>query len=322
MLTCCPNCKTSFRITPEQLKARKGKVRCGECQHVFNALDTLIDDPTPIRTAPPTTAFDHYDSQGAGMEARFPEAPWRPPGKAVEAPAKNISFDEVSVLDATPDTLVVEPVQPDPPSSTEPDDESIVVPPVASVIPAAGFRTGPTFRESPDTRLEPEVHEEEPSVPRRWPWIIASVLAVLALVIQLTLHFRVELAVLLPESRPALEALCGSIGCTVDLPRNVELVSIESSDLHPDPVREKLLTLTATLKNRAPFAQSWPYLELTLTDTSDRPLARRILSPADYLPKNTDITAGFGPRREIVASVSFVSEGLAANGYRLYLFYP
>jgi ribosomal protein L11 methyltransferase len=32
MLTCCPTCSTAFRVTPEQLKARAGKVRCGPLQ--------------------------------------------------------------------------------------------------------------------------------------------------------------------------------------------------------------------------------------------------------------------------------------------------
>ena len=52
MLTRCPECTTHFRVTPEQLKARAGRVRCGECQHVFNALDTLIEEPVLVIAAP------------------------------------------------------------------------------------------------------------------------------------------------------------------------------------------------------------------------------------------------------------------------------
>ncbi|TRZ95840.1 MAG: hypothetical protein D4R84_07490, partial [Rhodocyclaceae bacterium] len=48
MLTRCPTCATHFRVTPAQLKARTGSVRCGECQHVFNALDSLIEEPMVI----------------------------------------------------------------------------------------------------------------------------------------------------------------------------------------------------------------------------------------------------------------------------------
>ena len=51
MRTRCPDCQTIFRVTPEQLKARAGKVRCGHCQSVFNALDSLLDDETKIVTS-------------------------------------------------------------------------------------------------------------------------------------------------------------------------------------------------------------------------------------------------------------------------------
>ena len=45
MLTRCPSCATTFRISPEQLKARQGRVRCGKCRNVFNALETLVEEP-------------------------------------------------------------------------------------------------------------------------------------------------------------------------------------------------------------------------------------------------------------------------------------
>ncbi len=35
--TQCPDCRTVFRITPEQLDAADGLVRCGECSNIFNA---------------------------------------------------------------------------------------------------------------------------------------------------------------------------------------------------------------------------------------------------------------------------------------------
>lgn len=47
MYTECPNCHTYFKITPKQLKAAKGKVRCGGCQHVFNALTHLVEKIPP-----------------------------------------------------------------------------------------------------------------------------------------------------------------------------------------------------------------------------------------------------------------------------------
>jgi|GEM_PF-296687 len=51
MLTRCPSCSTAFRVTPEQLKIRAGKVRCGHCNTVFNALETLEDAPALVANA-------------------------------------------------------------------------------------------------------------------------------------------------------------------------------------------------------------------------------------------------------------------------------
>ena len=41
LATTCPQCKTSFRVVPDQLKLRRGLVRCGVCQHVFSGIDSL-----------------------------------------------------------------------------------------------------------------------------------------------------------------------------------------------------------------------------------------------------------------------------------------
>lgn len=42
LVTLCPGCRTTFRVTPTQLKAHGGDVRCGQCGEVFNSFATLI----------------------------------------------------------------------------------------------------------------------------------------------------------------------------------------------------------------------------------------------------------------------------------------
>ena len=44
MYTRCPTCSTCFRVTDRHLSIAKGKVRCGQCQLVFNAPEHAIDD--------------------------------------------------------------------------------------------------------------------------------------------------------------------------------------------------------------------------------------------------------------------------------------
>lgn len=44
MYTQCENCHTYFRVSEEQLELANGMVRCGRCDHVFNALNTLTHE--------------------------------------------------------------------------------------------------------------------------------------------------------------------------------------------------------------------------------------------------------------------------------------
>jgi predicted Zn finger-like uncharacterized protein len=54
MYTRCPTCSTCFRVTDRHLSLAKGKVRCGQCQLVFNAPEHAIDD-LPVKTSPAET---------------------------------------------------------------------------------------------------------------------------------------------------------------------------------------------------------------------------------------------------------------------------
>ncbi len=58
LATTCPHCKTSFKVVADQLKLRRGLVRCGKCQDVFSGVDYLryIDDPKPRTPLPVATA--------------------------------------------------------------------------------------------------------------------------------------------------------------------------------------------------------------------------------------------------------------------------
>jgi len=48
ILARCPACSTTFRVRPEQLNARQGRVRCGQCNHAFNALESTVEEgPSP-----------------------------------------------------------------------------------------------------------------------------------------------------------------------------------------------------------------------------------------------------------------------------------
>jgi predicted Zn finger-like uncharacterized protein len=54
MVTTCLHCGTSFRVTPDHLRARGGQVRCGRCTKVFDGFQklTTLDAVVPDATQP------------------------------------------------------------------------------------------------------------------------------------------------------------------------------------------------------------------------------------------------------------------------------
>jgi predicted Zn finger-like uncharacterized protein len=169
----------------------------------------------------------------------------------------------------------------------------------------------------------PEFLELEAPAHRRLWWALGALLCTLLLAAQAILHFRTELAVLLPETRPHLAAACAALRCELRLPRRAKLMAIESSDLQADGRRENVIVLNAVLRNQAPFAQEYPALELTLTDERDEAMARRVLMPADYLGGGAErIAQGIAAGAEASLRLYLDTSGLRAVGYRMYLFFP
>jgi hypothetical protein len=174
-------------------------------------------------------------------------------------------------------------------------------------------------------RIRRELYgDEEPAARsglRTALWIAGCLLLALLATGQLAYHFRTELALAQPALKPLFEQACARIGCSVPAPREPDKVSIEASELTPEPGREPLLRLSALLRNTAAFEQEWPHLELTLTDTGDRAVVRRVLTPSEFLPPDAR-TKGFAPASEQTVGVLVDPAQSGASGYRLYAFYP
>lgn len=350
MLTRCPACQTVFRVSPEQLAARAGRVRCGHCLNAFNATHNAVAETAPseepAELEPPTPAAveaapNRFEEE-SGEAPETPEAtqmpavlhtwnspppPFRPlrledewemaePAGATAETAPEIeaaASDEVPAAPEAPEALPQEIVAADSEivpvaalthsDSAEDEAES----PLAAVgLPAPAPAPALAAAETPD---------------RRRAWGIALGGLAMALVVQGLFLLRQPLTQAMPALREPLAELCQHLGCELPLPREAGEISIEASDLHPEPGGQGDFVLHATLKNRAAYPQAYPHVELSLTDAADKALVRRVFSPAEWAPGQSP-EAAFAPGATAVVALPFSAAGVAAVGYRVYAFYP
>ena len=342
MLTCCPGCATSFRVTPDQLKARAGKVRCGKCQTVFNALDSLIEVAGDTANDTPVPAAAPLVTPPLQPVSATPEPVAVAPVTPAETPPPILPKADIDILLEPPSVVDSKPVAPAEPALGTSEageaahaDAEEAAPAEAPASPAtvrdravaAGLVAAretteiPGYNKWAEGAFTAPVSVTAPTERPRWPFVVVSFLLLVTLGGQAIHHFRSELSIAMPSLRPGIELACAKLDCDIPLPRHSDLVTIEASDLQVDPAQGGALTLAATLKNRAPYAQAWPLLELTLTDMQDNAVLRRVLQPSEYLPAKADPTL-FPPNGETAVRLWLEAKDVVAAGYRLYVFYP
>ncbi len=216
--------------------------------------------------------------------------------------------------------------------SLEPEFREATAPGVDSA-PILPDRDDPPLREEPPSIAHAEPSPEpQPAFVRqaqrrafwRRPWIRwglgAWVLVLMGLLIlQAVYLWRDQIASRMPVTQPALQALCGQVDCDIAPPRQIDDVVIDSSVL----LRRSpgLYSFNVVIRNRSGLEVAAPSLELTLTDSQDQVLVRRVLLPAEW-PRPTETLA---PGAEWALQFDLALADLSdqvMTGYRAILFYP
>lgn len=285
-------------MQPAQLAARGGRVRCGKCSAVFDAVSCLVGErgASPAEPSPQLGLFDPSRRPAAGSSDLTLDLDLRHIAAATSRPAPpRAPAAPVPAPPAAPRAGRAEPPLPRAPLRAEPDEM-------------------PEFLEEDDS---PHAHS--------FVWAPLALLALLLLAGQLALYFRDDIAASLPGARSPLAAACAFVGCSLRLPHRSDLMSIESSDLQGEPGNADVIVLNAVMRNRATVTQEYPDLELTLTDANDQVVVRRVLTPEQYLgsARAKDLVeSGIAPGGEVSLRVRFDASRVRATGFRLFLFFP
>ena len=293
IVTRCPSCDTTFRVTPPQLQAQRGMVRCGQCARVFDGFKTLATLP------------DSVPSEPSPRETVIQTAPIAEP----ETP-----LPQEVVSQSTTD-VVAPPPELETPAAPQALETPVV--PLEPEAPTMASTPAPEFK-PPPAPVQPPVSEIAAQRRRRGGWGLGVSLMLVGLAAQGVYFYRSEIAAFAPEARPHLATMCGLLRCAVALPQRPRQITIEASDLQAtDPANPGLIVLTATLRNRAATELGFPALDVVLTNIKDHTVARRIFLPADYLAPGKDVRRGIAPNAEVTIRLDLETGDLGAVGFRL-----
>lgn len=319
LVTRCPSCRTTFRITQDQLELRNGLVRCGHCKEVFNGKQHLLgpeitqqpaaalmpapaeNQPVPTPTAPPWMAGTSLATEFARIAAETEDAPWSTPAKQ---PTPNALTQELPhPIPLTPSAL------------PQAADKATVAPDETEKKAETGADDIPAF-----------IHQAE----RRERWrrtsriimLLGVVLLTITLLLQ-TIHvWHHTITAWLPATRPLLSSACAVLRCSTSLPANIAQLSLESAEMQLVPPHRNIYMLTVLLRNHSRHAQAWPHLELTLDDTNEKTVIRRVFAPREYLRPIQQVDDGLPGASEQQIKLNFELAQPLASAYRVYLFFP
>jgi hypothetical protein len=283
-------------------------VRCGTCNAVFNAYDTLLPElEEPPAEDAPASARKPVEPALADV---FPVVERKPAEILADAYAEIdvLAKAEAILPDQTEELAVTDTVTISAPAATREDSHQ---------------ETGPQ-ETGPDILLQP-LPVEAAQRPNGWKTLFKATLAILLaglLLLQAAYFLRADLAAAAPVTRPVLEWLCQPLNCVVPLPRQLGQDAIAASSLEHDPEQKSRVRLTFLLVNRTGQTQAWPQISLNLSDVRQAPVAQQVFLPQTYLPKGVNIAAGMpnGAEREIRLDLDIGN--LVASGYALSLTYP
>ena len=311
----CPACSTVFRVVPDQLRVSEGWVRCGRCAEVFNAAESLIDletgapiRPAEVAPAAPTTSPEPIS------ESPLP-APDPTPAPEEESTA-GVAFDLQTALPpatATADfgALDVDPNRPLERAAFEraADDGDAPAPPELNLRPA------PEDQPSFVRRADRAERWRQPRV--RLALVAGVLLAALALAAQMAHAYSDLIAARFPATRRALGPACALLGCRVQAVQAIDSLVVQSSGL-VRVEKSNIYKLHLALRNRAAIEVAVPALDLTLSDSQGKLLARRVLRAAELGVNQGTLAAG----RELALQATLQAATEPVAGYTLELFYP
>lgn len=338
MLTQCPSCQTTFRVTSEILRVAQGQVRCGRCQTQFDALERLIEESDagtvesgrylqpqqPTYSAPPAGEIEVEEPlthEDITLEGRHIEISGTyqvldasgggEPQIREETVEEWVEIDDID--DAQPQEIEVIDVGDD--FELQDQDLADAAEPTAAEIEVDESADPDQAAQEADTSEDFELLPRRSRVPTATIWKILAAPLALLLLAQLVHSNRAALA-RHPRLGPPLVGIYSTLGLTLRPDWNLHAYEILQWHVGADPTTPGTLKVRASIKNLAGFAQPYPLLKLVLEDRWGEQVRAREFEPAEYLDPTTAADRLLAPAQQANATVAIVDPGPDAEGFR------
>ncbi len=247
MFTRCPSCRAAFSITDQQLEIASGMVRCGMCEHVFDARLYLFkqsnDDDQEVDVALEQTQSPNIDLEFLDKQLHSSEKLDQILEQDNELHDNNNSVD--ATVSDTQQNL---------------DQSETVIPKIIA---------------DQVSNLE---NESTVINPRKWLGMFLLLFLIGALIIQIISVVKLPL---LPEKLQSY--ICPWITCVDQAPRALSKIEVLNRSIYTHPNEQNALMVTVTIINRAQFAQPYPIIQLRFLNVSGDVIAARQFGANHYL---------------------------------------
>jgi len=301
-ITSCPACETQFLLSTEHLKAHRGKVQCGHCEHIFNAKNRLTEISDDIHS--PSEYQASIEAHDSNVTQAIDEKPISEVLNVALGAVPNLdNLDDLETDKKSNDPYIVNTN-----TASQPDIIEVYdVDQINAPIYIDDLSTNPKF-EKPKIKVNV------------WLILFGLILAILA-GLQSVYYLRTSISADYPQYKPYLVQACAALKCEIDLPKNLDFFVLDDSDMQEDYEHKNVIKFSSQLINNAPYAQAYPNIEVTLTDTADQPVLRRTIKPSEYLTSEINVDAGINSGEELRIKLSINVADIAVAGYRILLLY-
>jgi predicted Zn finger-like uncharacterized protein len=330
LITRCPACETLFRVVPDQLRVSQGWVRCGQCDEIFDASLHLLPDSSKdtvpaVGHEPSEPSLDATVSVGTASEPTCVCTD----SDRLDDPGELPIEQELPLSARTQNQLV----QVDESPSFSAGSPNLQL----DISPSATEKLAPL--EDGDV-VDPEDHELDRSTDLgqasflrnkdfNWFWkkpLVRTALGILSFSLllvlsgQIVFYERDRIVASQPKLRPWVSAFCELSKCTLSPLRQIESITIDSSSFVKIGANTYRLNLALKSTGHTPLAV--PAIEITLTDSLDQPIVRRVILPAELDAKSNTLAVGLEWPTSLILTVKTPSQPSQISGYRLLAFYP